>query len=79
MKKNDALTLLSITIYAFGFIAAFFYSIGINPTSRITSQQSYYLGVFVGITTAGVLLAMPIVAWGILVWILGADEKKEGE
>ena len=79
MNKNEALTTSAIVMYVFGFIAALFYAIGIDPAFSITSQQSYYLGVFVGITTAGVLLAMPIVAWGILVWILGADEKKEGD
>ena len=77
MKVNEILVLSAITIYAFGLIAALFYTIGINPTLRITSQPSYYLGVFVGITTAGILLATPIVAWGILMSILDVNEKKE--
>ena len=79
MNKNEILTLSAITIYAFGLIAALFYTMGIDPAFSITSQQSYYLGVFVGITAAGILLAIPIVAWGILVSILDANEKKEGE
>ena len=79
MKVNEILVLSAITIYAFGLIAALFYTIGINPTLRITSQPSYYLGVFVGITIEGILLATPIVAWGITVYILGPNEKKESD
>jgi hypothetical protein len=77
MNKNEILTPSAITIYAFGLIAALFYTMGIDPAFSITSQQSYYLGVFVGITTAGILLAISFVAWGITVYILGPNEKKE--
>ena len=79
MNKNETLTTTAIVMYVFGLIAALFYAIGINPTLRITSQQSYYLGVFVGITIAGILLATPIVAWGLLISILDTNEKKESE
>ena len=77
MKKNEILTLSAITIYAFGLIAALFYTMGIDPAFSTTSQQSFYLGVFAGITTAGILLAIPIVVWGITVYIVDPNEKKE--
>jgi hypothetical protein len=79
MKVSTAFTLSAITIYSFGFIAALFYTIGINPTLHITSQPSYYLGIFAGIIIAGILLIIPIVSWGILISILNTNEKKEGE
>ena len=77
MKTNEILTLSAITVYAFGLIAALFYTIGINPTLRIASQPSYYLGVFAGITIAGILLITPILLWGLLISILDKKEKKE--
>ena len=79
MNKNEILTLSAITIYAFGLIAALFYTMGIDPAFNITSQQSFYLGVFEGITTAGILLAIPIVVWDITVYIFGPNEKKEDD
>ncbi len=77
MKTNEILTLSAITVYAFGLIAALFYTIGINPTLHITSRPSYYLGVFAGITIAGILLITPILSWGLLISILNNKEKKE--
>ena len=77
MKTNEILTLSAITVYAFGLISALFYTIGINPTLHITSRPSYYLGVFAGITIAGILLITPILSWGLLISILNNKEKKE--
>ena len=77
MKTNEILTLSAITVYAFGLIAALFYTIGINPTLHITARPSYYLGVFAGITIAGILLITPILSWGLLISILNNKEKKE--